>query len=251
MNDNERMLGLLLNIGEIMIKNGSEIKRVEETITLMGNAYGATKMDVFVITSSIVVTMNFDNGKSVSRTRRILQSPVTDFRKLEDINNLSRRYCCDKFPLDELEEELSKISNSEISQCRRYIGGMLAAGIFAMFFGGDILDGVIAMLMALVICLLQKYLAPLCTNTVFFNFLCTFIVGIFICALSRLINVNVDKIMIGDIMLLIPGIAFTNSIKDVFVGDTISGIMRLAESLMWTGALACGFMLSFWINTII
>ena len=57
--------------------------------------------------------------------------------------------------------------------------------------------------------------------------------------------------MIGDIMLLIPGIAFTNSIKDVFVGDTISGIMRLAESLMWTGALACGFMLSFWINTII
>ena len=97
MNNNERMLGLLLNIGEIMIKNGSEVKRVEETITLMGKAYGAAKMDVFVITSSIVVTMNFDNEKSVSRTRRILQSPVTDFRKLENINNLSRRYCCDKF----------------------------------------------------------------------------------------------------------------------------------------------------------
>jgi uncharacterized membrane protein YjjP (DUF1212 family) len=51
-----------------------------------------------------------------------------------------------------------------------------------------------------------------------------------------------DKIMIGDIMLLIPGIAMTNSIRNMLVGDTISGIMRLIESLLWAGALALGFM---------
>ncbi|MDO5381455.1 MAG: threonine/serine exporter family protein [Eubacteriales bacterium] len=251
MDNNERMLGLLLDIGEVMIKNGSEVKRVEETITLMGRAYGADKMDVFVITSSIVVTMNFHNDKSVSRTRRILQSPITDFKKLENINDLSRRYCCDAFSLDELEKELKKINNAEIRLHRRCIGGMLLTGTLTIFYGGNIKDGIIAMLVALIICILQKYFAPLCTNTVFFNFLCSFVAGVLICVISRVISVNIDKIMIGDIMLLIPGIALTNSVKDVFVGDTISGIMRLAESFMWAGALACGFMLSFWINTMI
>jgi uncharacterized membrane protein YjjP (DUF1212 family) len=72
-------------------------------------------------------------------------------------------------------------------------------------------------------------------------------VGILICLAGKLANIAVDKIIIGDIMLLIPGIALTNSIKDIFVGDTISGIMRLAESLLWAGAIACGFLLSFWI----
>ena len=48
--------------------------------------------------------------------------------------------------------------------------------------------------------------------------------------------------MIGDIMLLIPGILMTNSIRDILIGDTISGVMRLVESLLWAGALACGFM---------
>ena len=48
------------------------------------------------------------------------------------------------------------------------------------------------------------------------------------------------------IMLLIPGIAMTNSVRDMLVGDTISGIMRLTESLLWAGSLACGFMISIW-----
>ena len=55
---------------------------------------------------------------------------------------------------------------------------------------------------------------------------------------------HLDKIMIGDIMLLIPGIAMTNSVRDILVGDTISGVMRLIESLLWAGSIAFGFMLA-------
>ena len=57
---------------------------------------------------------------------------------------------------------------------------------------------------------------------------------------------NLDKIMIGDIMLLIPGIAMTNAIRDMLMGDTISGLMRLIESILWAGSLAVGFMASIW-----
>ena len=39
-----------------------------------------------------------------------------------------------------------------------------------------------------------------------------------------------DLISIGNIMLLIPGIAFTNSLRDLFSGDTITGLIRWYES---------------------
>ena len=59
-----------------------------------------------------------------------------------------------------------------------------------------------------------------------------------------------DKIMIGDIMLLIPGLTVTNAMRDMIVGDTISGLLRLIESIWWAGALACGFMAAIWLTGI-
>ena len=67
----ERMMGILLNIGEEMLRNGSEVRRVEETITRMGKAYGAMYVDAFVITSCIVVTINMGNNNTFTRTRRV------------------------------------------------------------------------------------------------------------------------------------------------------------------------------------
>ena len=53
-----------------------------------------------------------------------------------------------------------------------------------------------------------------------------------------------DKIMIGGIMLLIPGIAMTNSVRDMLIGDIMSGWLRLLSALLIAGAIACGFALS-------
>ena len=56
--------------------------------------------------------------------------------------------------------------------------------------------------------------------------------------------------MIGDIMLLIPGLTVTSAMRDMIVGDTISGLLRLIESIWWAGALACGFMAAIWLTGI-
>ena len=53
-----------------------------------------------------------------------------------------------------------------------------------------------------------------------------------------------DKILIGDIMLLIPGLAMTNAVRNILLGNTISGLVRLADSLLWAAALAGGFMVA-------
>lgn len=241
------LLHQFLDLGEMMLSIGAEVKRVEDTLVRMGNAYGASRMNVFVITSSIVITMAFPDEMELTQTRRILSPGGSDFTKLEELNNLSRRCCVSPMTVLELQAEIRKLGEAQPARHLIYIGSILAAGGFAVFFGGNLWDGVAAALFAVIICLLQDHLGPVCPNKVIFNLLCSLFVGCGICGIARLLPfLHIDKIMIGDIMLLIPGIAMTNSVRDMLVGDTISGIMRLIESLLWAGALACGFMISIW-----
>jgi len=237
------MLHYLLDMGELLLSCGAEISRVEDTLTRMGIAYGAETMNVFVITSSIVITMVFPNAIEVTETRRIRKLDSTNFKKLEDLNELSRQCCIAPLPLDQLHQRLNAIHAEEANRKKFIIGSILGAFGFAIFFGGTILDGLACGLVAILIVFLQRRLGEIAPNTIVFNFLAASLVGVLIVILSRIFPVlHMDKIMIGDIMLLIPGIAMTNSIRNMLVGDTISGIMRLIESLLWAGALALGFM---------
>ena len=105
------------------------------------------------------------------------------------------------------------------------MGSILAAGSFAVFFGGTFADGVVAALVAVLICFIQQKATKLFANTIMFNLFCSFVVGTVICLTVKVLPVlNMDKIMIGDIMLLIPGIPATNSIRDA---DTV--LKRLQE----------------------
>lgn len=247
-NEAESALHQMLDIGEAMLAGGAEVNRVEDTLIRLGRAYGAVRMNVFVITSSVVVTMVLPDGRELTQTRRILNPGGTDFEKLEAFNALSRECCAHPVPVEELGRKVAALNRSASRPSALYLGSMLAAGSFAMFFGGSPWDGVAAALFALLICLCQRRLAPICPNRVIFNLLCSLMTGAAICLCARLIpGLQADQIMIGDIMLLIPGIAMTNAVRDVLVGDTISGIMRLIESLLWAGSLASGFMIAIWL----
>ena len=114
-----------------------------------------------------------------------------------------------------------------------------------MFFGGSLLDGVVAALFGLIICAMQVFLDQTELNTVARNLLISFLVGLGVGVTTRLIGaLDMDKILIGDIMLLIPGLAMTNAVRNIMLGNTISGLVRLADSLLWAGALAGGFMVA-------
>lgn len=243
-----KILHQLLNMAEAMLAGGAEINRVEDTLERMGAAYGASRMNVFVITSSVVVTMLFPDGEEVTQTRRIQNPGGTDFGRLEALNDLSRRCCAAPVGAEELEAALEKLEAAPRDPGRLYAGSILAAGSFTVFFGGTLWDGLAAAAFAVMICFLQEKLMPVATNRMIFQLLASLLAGAGICMTARLVPfLHMDKIMIGDIMLLIPGIAMTNAIRDVLVGDTISGIMRLIESLLWAGSLACGFMVAIWL----
>ena len=90
---------------------------------------------------------------------------------------------------------------------------------------------------------------PEVVNQVAFNVVCSLIVGVLTGACVHLVPaLHMDKIMIGYIMLLIPGLAMTNAVRNILVGNTISGVMRLVEALLWALALAMGFMLAMFVT---
>lgn len=237
-------IGVLLDIGDKLLSCGAEVYRVEQTLTKMAEAYGSVKRSVFVITSNIVISMDMPGGVYATDTRRIKKSAGTDFSCLERINSISRNYCKNPFPTDELRNMIDDcIPHVKI---RAFIlGSMLAAGSFAVFFGGTLYDGLVSSFAAMFISFLQCKVKFIFHNNLQFNFILSFVMGIIVFSVSSFIPfLNADKIIIGDIMLLIPGVAMTNSIRDILVGDTISGVMRFVESLIWAVGLAFGVMLS-------
>ena len=233
----------MLDLGEGILSAGGEINRVEDSLVRVGNAFGASRTNVFVLTSVINLTVTFPDGTSETETRRFLASPVNDLRKLEELNSICR--ACAKMDIYKFNEALQKVLSVRSNALHIYIGNVITALAFTLFFGGSLADSGIAALFAVFISLLQAYFSKICPNKVFFYLVTSIIIGSGIILTTRFINgLNVDKIIIGDIMLLIPGLAITNAIRDIIIGDTVSGIIKLSESLLWAISLAGGFMLA-------
>ena len=243
--EQSRLLDCMLEMGDLLLDSGAEISRTEDTLTRMGLAYGALRVDVFVITSIISISMEFTDGEAMTETRRIRSTGSTDFHRLEDLNGISRSCCADPLPVAELRARLDAVAAGRKPLSVILIGSMLAASSFAVFFGGSLWDALAAGLFALAVCFLQERLGRTELNTVAFNLLISLLIGLGVGLLAALLPMlHMDKILIGDIMLLIPGLAMTNAIRNLLVGNTISGTVRLAESLIWAAALAGGFMVA-------
>jgi len=249
MKDSEIILRRLLDMGQTMLSKGAGVRRVEDTLQRMGLALGASEMHVFAISSSLLVTMKLPDGSAFTQSRRINRPDDTDFFCIEELNALSRKCCAGQLSFEDLDASLEQIMSRRTSSKKILAGSMLAAGSLCVFFGGSLADGIFAALTGALIVVMQIYFSPLASSRMIFNLVSSFVSGTVICLLCQFIDIlHPDKIMIGDIMLLIPGIALTNAIRDVMTGDTISGIMKLVESLLWAGALACGFMTAMYIT---
>ena len=244
-NQKNALLSVFLDFGEAMMSSGAEIRRVEDSLSRMGASYGALRTDVFAITSSLVLTLRFPEGEYTG-SRRIEQTD-TNFDKLRKLNALSRKCTETVLSAEEIAAELAVICREKCSSVKLYLGSALASGAFAVFFGGNLYDGFFSALFGLLICFFQSKIAGFFPNKAFFLFFTSFVCGIGIRLAARpllFLPLHPDMIIIGDIMLLVPGIATTMSVRDILVGDTISGFTKLVECILWAASLAAGFVLA-------
>lgn len=241
----------LMDIGEAMINCGADVHTVEQTLVRVGKAYGAKRMNVLVITALIVVTVTFPDNHERTFSRRILGDGGSDFAKLEALTSLCHKCVAHQLPSEEIRTELSKITSQKMPNFNLFVGGILSTGGFAMFFGGTIIDAIASAVFGVLVCLLLKYFKPLTPNPIVFNFVTSLLIGMIICFASWLVPpINVNMVIIGVIMLLIPGVAMTNATRDMLSGDTLSGVMRFIETLLWATALALGFMVALWVANV-
>lgn len=237
-----RSLSLAMDIGKSMIKCGAEINRVEETIIRICSAYGMKQIEVFSIISMINVTAIDEDGDSYTQSRRVY-SYSTNLGRLEMLNALSRKICAGSVEIAAARKELDAINCEKTNfHVTAMLGSMLAAGAFAMFFGGSLLDAIAAMPIAVIIYLMNTLIKARGMSKLFFTALCSAISGTAAILFVRMgFGNNADMIMIGDIMLIIPGLALINSVREMLCGDVMSGLLRMLESVIIAAAIACGF----------
>lgn len=239
-----KILTTILNIGEEMLMSGAEVNRVEESIRRMGSAMGAVRTDVFVLTSYMVATFHSNDG-SLTQTRRLYRSD-TNIEKLHRLNALSRRVCAEKMPIEEIDDEYRKIKNLRTYplwlETASY--GFISAA-FAIFFGGGIAESISSGVIGGILGLIVAACANLGLNKIFAKLLCSFsatLLALF-CLHIGIVD-TADNIIIGNIMTLIPGVGLTSALRDLFVGDSITGLLRTIEAVLFALAIAGGYFLS-------
>ena len=241
----EKALYYAMTIGERMLTCGAEVGRVEDTIRRICTAYGAKRVDVFSITSSIVTTMIDEEENCYTQTRRVSGSK-NDLNKLHELNRLSRKICAQRMPEEEIRQRLEKIEQGkQYSFPVQVAVYALIAASFTLFFGGNGIDMVASAIMGIFLKLLERAIRRFRFSSLFSTFLCATLGGF---VANTLVSVGVgqhtDLICIGNIMLLIPGIALTNSLRDLLSGDTITGLVRFCESVLLAIIIALGFNLA-------
>ena len=232
----------VLDIGQYMLQSGAEISRVEDSIRRLCTSFGAERTDVLSITSSIIVTIYAPQFGAVTQTRRV-GGQQYDLHRLELLNQLSRRICTEYLSLEETEAALDDIRSAP-----QYPFGVqlltyaLISASFSLFFGGSALDAVASGLIGVVLRYLDRSIRSTEANAFVSSLICSCLGGL-LAALSVRIGLgeSVDMISIGNIMLLIPGIALTNSLRDMFTGNTISGLLRFSEAILLALTIAFGF----------
>ena len=238
-------LYVALDIGQQMLQSGAEVSRVEDSIKRLCFSFGAERADVLTITASIVVTVYSHKFGTLTQTRRI-PGMKYDLNRLELLNQLCRLVCSDHFEAADIRTALD-----EIMAVPQYSFGVqvftyaLISASFSLFFGGSALDAAASGLIGIVLKFLDKFIARMDASPFLSAMLCSCLGGLLAgLAVHAGLGESVDMISIGNIMLLIPGIALTNSLRDMFSGNTISGLMRFIEAILLALTIACGFALA-------
>ena len=231
--DEHRILEIAMEMGQILLQSGAEIFRVEDTMRRVCTHFEIEDCNFFVTANAIISSVDILNHPIA----KVNYVPVrgTQFDRIVAINQLSREIIENRYEsIDEIERRVQEIKKMPlVPKWLCYFASALAAGSFCLLFGGDPADTATAFAAGFVL-----YLFLLNTgkhmSKIFANICGGAIVTIF-CLLSYRLGPghNLGHMISGSILPLVPGVAFTNGIRDIGGGDYLSGTVRLLDAF-WT-----------------
>lgn len=239
--DYNTLLDMATNLGYELAMAGAETFRVEESISRVLAAYGV-QADVFAIPNYLVVSFLTEEGQPITRMRRI-GFHGNDLDAVEKFNGLSRAYC-NRTPdpkdgiqwLDYVRSQLVSYPTAV-----EYLGDFIGAGGFGLLFGGNFIDGLCAGVCGILVGLVNRLLEAHKANPFFRTMAASFVMALAAYAFGAAgIAPNPDAVIIGALMLLVPGLLFTNAMRDIIYGDTNSGINRIVQVILTAISIALG-----------
>ncbi|SES73201.1 Uncharacterized membrane protein YjjP, DUF1212 family [Natronincola peptidivorans] len=248
----KKTLVLALYAGEIMLKNGAETYRVEDTIIRLCKSKGFSYVDVYVTPTGIFISVDNkgNNQEEILSYIKRIKTRSINLNKVAEVNNFSREFVENDISIQDGINALKRIDL--LLPYPHYIHatfGGLASAFFALLFGANFLEFLSAFITSIFVTYTLKYLnsiefPPFLTNTSG---------GVVAATMAILLSslhpgINIDKVIIGAIMVMVPGVAMTNAVRDSIAGDLVSGLARAAEALIIATSIAfgVGFVLKLW-----
>ncbi len=227
------VLGVALRAGQIMLENGANMARVEEAVTRFGTALGAQRLDVFATPTGIVSTA-ISHEQHRTRIVRVVKTGI-DLNRVAAVNALAERAGSGELSRSQLRDELERIARAP-----RLYGDVItilavgaACACFALLFGGNALEAVVAGVAAGVGQALRELLARLQVGRMAMTFLVTVVAaGLGLLGARVLGAAEPGLVLAASVLLLVPGVLMVSSVADLFRGDTLSGMARALSATL-------------------
>ncbi|MBO7652681.1 MAG: threonine/serine exporter family protein [Bacteroidales bacterium] len=243
-NDN-RIMDLANEAGTILLENGDEISRVEGTMKRIVEHYGIRNDDFFVLSNGIMAT-----GANYARTKFI---PIqgTCLEKVVEVNQLSRDVVegrCED--LDEIEGRLKRIRAMKSKPAiEQIIGSAIGSGTFCIVFGGGIFDSIAAFIAGLLLWIFMYFVGYRYLSRIMSNLIGGAIASGLCMLMYKLgLGTHLSNMIIGAIIPLIPGVPFTNGIRDLASENYIAGTTRLLDAMLTFFCIALGVAVAFMVD---
>ncbi|MBE7088983.1 MAG: threonine/serine exporter family protein [Clostridiales bacterium] len=245
----DRVLNVAIETGASILSNGGSVSRVETAIERICSAYGAKETNVFAIPSMIIACIKLEDGNEYTQIKR-LYSTGNNIAMMEKYNQLSRDICYSKLSLQDAELRLEELKACKQNSKRiTILGGAIVAGAFNVYFGGALIDFIPAFIIGALLSVINLAFSVRAFNGYARAFMLSLIGGIITiltCYLLGLMGIecHVSMIMVGNIMLVIPGLLVTNAVRDLFTGDLVTGSIQLLNGVIVTLAIVAGYTVS-------
>lgn len=223
----------ILNTGVMMLKDGSEVFRVEDTMNRMGRTFpGITNCTAYVTLTGVMVSIS-TKDQSLTKIARV-HSIGHNLERIAALNQLSRDCAAEHESPDQIMARLSAISREPVWGSKiQIVGGALGALGFGIFFGCNFIECVLIFCAALLVQALGWWLDKYGANSYLEVLLQTLLASYILVTLNRLLfGLHMDAMLLSVLMLLVPGMTLTSAIRDILTGNYVSGNARLAQALL-------------------
>lgn len=232
--------------GKIIMENGGETYRAEETINRMGAGFGLEQVDSFAVPSGLFISYRNRDGQPVTSVRRVRREG-RNLTRVDEVNRVSRLVAAGKLDGHEALTRLKQIECHPGSFAGMWClpAAFLCAAGFTLLFGGSLLSIATAGTVAMLVQLMETFLARFRTRGLAASILGGLLTTLLPLLLSLVLPaLETELVIAGAVMPLVPGLAMTNAVQDTMRGDMVSGISHGVQAILTAFLIAGGALLA-------